>query len=301
VRTLIRPATSIADLKWVNHKNVEFFRADLRSRGRLEELVAGVDAVLHLAVSQASVADTVLGTENLLDAMRKAKIDRIVLVSSFSVYNYIKLRTWSELTELCAVEAEPEKRDNYCLAKLMQENLVCAAAAEYGLRFTILRPGAIFGKGHVWTARLGIALSDRVWIRLGAWAKLPLSYVENCAEAVVMSAEKDEAVGKTFNVIDDETPTQRFYSRQLQRNLSPSPCVIPVPWTVVRIIARMAQTTNKILFHGHARLPHIFKPTSVHARCKPLRYTNRKIKETIGWRPRYSLAEALDRCFDAKV
>jgi nucleoside-diphosphate-sugar epimerase len=116
VRALIRPATSIADLKWVNHKNVELFRADLRSKQGLVEAASTVDAVLHLAVSQVSdlyggLAGTVVGTENLLEAMRKAKVDRIVLVSSFSVYNYIKLRTWSELNESCAVEAEPEKRD----------------------------------------------------------------------------------------------------------------------------------------------------------------------------------------------
>jgi len=302
VRALIRPATAIADLKWTDHKNFELVRADLRSKRGLVEAVSGADAVLHLAVSQASdlygvLAGTVVGTENLLEAMRKAKVDRIVLVSSFSVYNYIKLRTRSKLNESCAVEAEPEKRDNYCLTKLMQEDLVRAAGTEYGLRFTILRPGAIFGKGHVWTSRLGIDLSDRVWIRLGAWAKLPLSYVENCAEAVVMCTEKDEAVGKTFNVVDDETPSQRLYCRQLQRYLNPRPHIVPVAWSLVRTIARIAWFSNRLLFKGKAKVPQVLSPASVHARFKPLRYSNQSLKEVIGWRPRYSLAEALDCSF----
>ena len=305
VRALIRPATALSDLKWTDHKNFELVRADLRSKRGLVEAVSGADAVLHLAVSQDSdlygvLAGTVVGTENLLEAMKQAKVERIVLISSFSVYNYIKLRTWSELNESCAVEAEPEKRDYYCLTKLMQENLVRAAGTEYGLRFTLLRPGAIFGKGHVWTSRLGIALSDRVWIRLGAWAKLPLSYVENCAEAVVMCAEKEEAVGKTFNVIDDETPSQRLYSRQLQRYLNPCPHIVPVPWTLVRTLARIAWFSNRLLFKGKAKVPQVLSPLSVHARCKPLRYSNQRLKEVLGWRPRYSLAEALDRCFDTK-
>ncbi len=306
VRALIRPGTATADLGWADHSNVELVRADLRSKRGLVEAVSTADAVLHLAISQeyGQLAGTVVGTENLLEAMKQAGVSRMVLVSSFAVYNYRKLWTFSTLNESCAVEAletEPQRREYYCLTKLMQENLVRAAGAENGLRFTILRPGAIFGKGHVWTARLGIALSDRAWIRTGAWAKVPLSYVENCAEAIVMCAEKDEAIGKTLNVVDDEAPTQRFYCRQLQRRLDLSPWVIPVPWTIVRMIATIAEITNRILFHGHARIPQILKPADLHARCKPLCYTNQKLRETIGWRQRYSLAEALDRCFGAKV
>ena len=297
VRALIRPATSISDLQWAKHKNVELILADLRSKRGLVEAVSSVDAVIHLAVSQASVADTVVGTENLLDAMKQAKVKRIVLISSFAVYNYIALRNWSELNELCAIEAEPEKRDNYCLAKLMQEDLVRIAGIEYGLRFTILRPGAIFGRGYLWTSRLGMDLSDRLWIRMGAWAKVPLSYAENCAEAVVMCAEKEEAIGKTFNVVDDETPTQRFYCRQLQRYLNHRPRIVPLPWTLVRTIARIAWFSNKLFFNSKARLPQVLSPVSVHARFKPLYYSNRSLKESTGWKPRYSLAEALARSF----
>jgi nucleoside-diphosphate-sugar epimerase/glycosyltransferase involved in cell wall biosynthesis len=302
VRVLIRPATATANPSWADHRNVELVRADLRSKRGLVEAASTVDAVLHLAVSQAGglyalLVGTVVGTENLLEAMKQAGVSRIVLVSSFAVYNYSKLRTYTTLNESCAVETEPQRRDYYCLTKLMQENLVRAAGAEHGLRFTILRPGAVFGKEHVWTARLGIPLSDRIWIRMGRWAKLPLSYVENCAEAIVMCAERDEAVGQTFNVVDDETPTQQLYSHQLQRRLSPPPHIITVPWTMVRALARIAWIANRLMFDGRARLPQVLSPASVHARFKPLRYSNQSMKKIIGWRPRYSLAEALDRSF----
>jgi nucleoside-diphosphate-sugar epimerase len=179
----------------------------------------------------------------------------------------------------------------------MQEDLVRTAGAEYGLQFTILRPGAIFGKEHVWTSRLGIDLSDRLWIRMGALAKVPLSYAENCAEAIIMCTEQEEAIGKTFNVVDDETPTQRVYCNQLQRYLTPQPRIIPVPWTLVRTIARLAWLINKLFFNSKAKLPQVLSPASIHARFKPLYYSNRSLKESTGWRPRYSLSEAIDRSF----
>ena len=55
--------------------------------------------------------------------------------------------------------------------------------------------------------------------------------------------------------------------------------------------------TNRLLLGGRAKIPGIFVPARLHARCKPLRFDNRKIKQVLGWTPRYSLAEALDRSF----
>ena len=55
----------------------------------------------------------------------------------------------------------------------------------------ILRPGVIYGRDNLWTARLGIGgQGKRLWLRTGAWARLPLTYVENCADAIVTAAER---------------------------------------------------------------------------------------------------------------
>ena len=44
-----------------------------------------------------------------------------------------------------------------------------------------------------------------------------------------------------------------------------------------------------------AKIPGLFVPARLHARCKPLRYSNQRIKQVLGWTPRYSLIEALER------
>ena len=65
----------------------------------------------------------------------------------------------------------------------------------------------------------------------------------------------------------------------------------------MRSLAGLAALTNKLLLGGRAKIPGIFVPARLHARCKPLRFDNRKIKQVLGWSPRYSLAQALDRSF----
>lgn len=306
VRAVVRSAGDVAKNGWQPGPNFGFVQADLRRRKGLAEAVAGVDAVLHLAAAKAGdmyaqYAGTVVATENLLAAMTEAGVRRIIAISSLSVYDYLKMRSFSVLDEQSPLEKDAFDRDEYAHTKLVQERLVRVYATQQGWEFVVLRPGVIWGRDNLWTARLGIGgQNKRLWLRTGAWAKLPLNYVENCADAIVTAAERagEAAVnGQTLNVIDDDTPTQRRYAKLLQKRLSPRPRIVPVAWTVMRSLAGLAVLTNKLLLGNRAKIPGIFVPARLHARCKPLRFDNRKIKQVLGWTPRYSLAQALDRSF----
>ena len=46
----------------------------------------------------------------------------------------------------------------------------------------------------LWSARVG-AQGKRVWVRMGSRARLPITYVENVAGAIVLAAEKEAGVG----------------------------------------------------------------------------------------------------------
>jgi nucleoside-diphosphate-sugar epimerase len=284
-------------------QDVELAQVDLRSRRGLVEALAGVDAVLHLAAAKAGdlyaqYAGTVVATENLLWAMDEAKVSHIVSISSFSVYDYMQMSSFSLVDESSPVEADAFDRDAYAHTKLVQENLVRETAGLNGWRYAILRPGVIFGKDNLWTARLGAQAGKKLWIRMGAWARLPLTYVENCAEAIVLAAENPEADGQTLNIVDDDVPTQRAYAAFLRKRMSPRPMILPVPWIVMRCLARLATITNSLLFKGRAKVPGVFVPCRLHARCKPLRYTNARIKQVLGWQPKVSWQEGVERSLD---
>lgn len=297
VRAMVRSAGDAAKHGWDDR--VTPVQADLRRRRDLADAVRGVDAVLHLAASKAGdmyaqYAGTVVATENLLGAMDEAGVRRIVAISSFSVYDYRKIRVRSVLSEESPIEADAFDRDEYAHTKLVQERLVRDHATRAGWDYTVIRPGVIFGADNLWTARLG-AKGKKLWIRIGAWAKLPLTYVENCAEAIVLSAERDAARGQVINIVDDETPTQRTYFSLLRKQTSPKPFVFPVAYSVMRFLAGAASFTNKYLLGGKAKVPGIFVPAKLVARAKPLNFTNAKAKQVLGWTPKYGVKEALAR------
>jgi nucleoside-diphosphate-sugar epimerase len=296
VRAMARSAVSAGKAGWDKDPRVEIAVADLRSRRGLVEVVAGVDAVLHLAAAKAGdvygqYGGTVVATENLLWAMDQAAVRRIVHVSSFSVYDWMRMRSGLLVDESAPLEKDAFERDAYAHTKLVQERLVREHA---GLAWTVLRPGMIIGPDNLWSARVG-AQGKRMWVRMGARTRLPITYVENVAEAIVLAAERESAAGQVLNVVDDETPTQRQYVKLLRERTTPRPKVVGLPWLGIRATARLAWLTNKLLLGNRARLPGILVPCRVHARFKPLKYTNRKIKEVLGWSPRYSLVQAIDR------
>ncbi len=301
VRAMIRPASRLVPPSWRWHPQVEVVRGDLRARNSFDESLDGVDAVVHLAASKAGdlyeqFGGTVIATENLLDAMKRVGVDRIVLTSSFSVYEYLGRWAWGRLDEQSPLASDPLDRDEYCQMKLEQERIVREHVETHGGRCVTLRPGVIYGRDNLWTARLGMQLSEKWWIRTGTFAPLPLTYVENCAEAIVQAAEYDGSEHDLIvNVVDDETPSQRAYLNAWRARLSPKPRVLPVPWLMMRGLARLASLTNRLCFRGTAKVPGLFVPSRLHARCKTLRYSNERIREALGWSPRYGWQEGMDR------
>jgi len=302
VRAMIRPQTDVHLLPWSGGDQVKIVRHDLRSAIDLEDKIEGVDAVLHLAAAKtgdfyAQFGGTVIATENLLSAMKNVGVSHIVAISSFSVYEYLKRWSFTLLDETSPLEHNPADRDEYCQTKLLQEEMIIAYAKAKNWDHVILRPGVIFGKDNLWNARLGIPLGSHRWVRTGAWAQLPLSYVENCAEAVVAAVFSPSANGAIINIVDDQTPTQRRFTQLLQAQSSTPVKVIPVAWTVMRCIARSGWLVNRLFFGGTAKIPSIFVPARLHARCKPLRYSNNRARQLLQWEPRYSLIEALNRSY----
>lgn len=300
VRALVRSRAETRRHAWATDVNVELVEGDLRAARRLVDVVRGVDCVIHLAAAKsgdmyAQYAGTVVATENLLAAMTEAGVRRIVAVSSLSVYDYRQIANFDTLDEDSPVEANAFARDEYAHTKLVQERLIRDHAAKYDWDWTVLRPGVIWGKRNLWTARLGVQAGRRVWVRTGGIARLPLTYVENCAEAIILAAENPAAYGQVFNVIDDEQPTQRQFAKMLKRETSPEAIILPVPLTAMRAIATAADLTNRLLLRRRAKIPGLFVPARLEARCRPLSFANQKVKSFLGWSPRYSLAEAMRR------
>ncbi len=305
----IRPAGPGADRLGRRHPAMSTAEIDLRSPAGLDDALEGADVVIHLAAAKAGdfytqFAGTVVATENLLAAMDRAGVDHLVGVSTFSVYDYLAIPSGTVVDEESPIDRSPERRDEYARTKLIQEELYRGFADEPQHRTVIIRPGMIYGPDNLWHALLGAQLGPR-FLRIGSSATLPLTYLENCAEAIVLAAEGlsepgSALDGSIINVVDDDLPTQGAYADVVAARTATPPSV-PVPWPVVRSAAGLLQWGNRLLVGGRAKFPGIAVPDRLHARFKPLRYTNRRAKELLGWTPRYDLVTAIDRSVAAQA
>jgi nucleoside-diphosphate-sugar epimerase len=216
VRCFVRPSSRMERLdnvlsRFPKSQNIEIVTGDLLSRDACAEAAQGVSIIFHLAAGfdksfAAAFMNSALATRNLLDAFQQfGKPKRFVNVSSFAVYSNLHLKRYAMLDETCPLEDAPQERfDAYGFGKLKQEQIVKEYGLKYQIPYVILRPGYVFGPGkRELSGRVGIDTFG-FFIHLGRSNLLPLTYVDNCAEAIVLAGLKPGVEGEVFNVVDDD-------------------------------------------------------------------------------------------------
>lgn len=276
---------------------LEYLQANLVSPRDAARAVEGIDTVYHLAaLTRGAPADmflnTVVGSKNLLEAIPR-RGTRVVLVSSFSVYGVAELPRGALVDEATPLERHPERRDVYAHTKLRQEALCHDLAARNRFDLVVLRPGVIYGPGgSAFSSRVGMSPFG-VFLHLGGRNVLPLSYVDNCAEAIVVAGRSAAAVGQVYNVHDDDLPTCRAYLAAYKQQVQPLRSV-PVPYPALSLLSAAVERYHK---WSRGQLPAVLTPYKSAASWGGNRFTNAKLKG-LGWRQIVSTEEGLRRNFD---
>jgi len=296
VRAMVRPATRLEALGWP--PAVEIFRADLRTSDELSRAFEGVDVLIHLAAvvsgaEDAQFAGTVVGTERLLEAMVSSRCRRVVLCSSFSVYDYSSTR--GTLDEDSPLHQVPDlyARDGYSVAKWWQERVARRFVEKHGWDLIVLRPGFIWGRDHSYLAALGQQLG-RHHLVIGPLTRIPMTHVENCADVFALAAADPRARGQTLNVVDG--PGERIwkYLSDHMRGSGQSGWRLPIPYWLANCAVRLASIT---VFRRATKVPSILIPNRFESRLKPLRFENRKLRETLDWTPPLDYKQCLARTY----
>jgi len=296
VRAMVRPAARLEALNWPS--TVEIFRADLRTSRDLVRAFAGVDVLLHLAAvvsgaQEAQFAGTVAGTERLLEAMAKSACRQLVLCSSFSVYDYGS--TQRLLHEGSPLHQVPDvySRDGYTISKWWQERVTRRFAEKHGWDLTVLRPGFIWGRDHGYLAALGQQLG-RHHLVIGPMTRLPMTHVENCADVFARAATDPRARGQTLNVVDGRGERIWNYLADYLCGSGQRGWRLPVPYWLAIWTVRLAFAT---IFRRATKVPSILIPRRFESRLKPLRFENRRLRETLGWDPPLNYQQCLARTY----
>jgi nucleoside-diphosphate-sugar epimerase len=306
IRCLLRPSSAVSKLEAPGTSRqqatrVEVVRGNLLSQQDCVRATRDVAVIVHLAAARGEKSfpdaymNSVVTTRNLLQAsLTNPSLRRFVNVSSFAVYSNTHKSRGRLLDESCPVEPRPHLRGHaYTFAKVKQDQLVEHYGTQFGLPYVIVRPGYVYGVGNeAITNRVGIGTFG-VFLHLGGANTIPLTFVDNCADALTLAALKPGIDGQVFNVVDDELPSSRqflrLYKRRVRRFRS-----IYLPHAMSYALCALWERYS---VWSKGQLPPAYNRLAWHAFWKSTRYSNQKAKTVLGWSPRVPTAEALDRYF----
>jgi nucleoside-diphosphate-sugar epimerase len=195
------------------------------------------------------------------------------------------------LDENCPLEDAPQERfDAYGFGKLKQEELVKEYSKVHNLPYVILRPGYVFGPGKPeLSGRVGTSAFGFL-IQVNGSQALPLTFVDNCAEAVVLAGLKTGIDGEIFNIVDDELLTGRQFLKAYKKRAK-SFVSIRVPYIIGYTMCLLWEWYSK---WSRNQVPPAFNRRRCSAEWKGNRYSNQKLKDRLGWKPRVPMQQAIE-------
>lgn len=303
LRCFVRPSSRIAKLEGIIESSgsarVDIAKGNLLSRDDCRKASQGASVIIHAA---AGIEKTFAGcymnsavtTRNLLESALQGKdLKRFVNISSFAVYSNMKIRRHGVLDETCEIEREFMQRfDAYCYGKVKQDEIVREYGQKSRIPYVIVRPGVVYGPGARGAIHSRVGISPfGPFFHLGGSNKIPLSYIDNCAEAIVLASITRGIDGETINIVDDELPTSRKFLRLFKKNVRPFRSIY-IPF---RIFYLFCYTWEKYSKWSRDQLPLAFNRRKCAAEWKGNVYPNKKLKSLLGWMPRVSTKEGMMR------
>ncbi len=264
-------------LKMENLENVrshiEFHQADICDRNKISQIISDVkpSIVFHLAAClkrerDPKIIDQLMdvnfkGTLNLLDAAKAVSVDRFIFPSTSDVYGSNK----SPFVETQAIDPVSP----YSLSKAAAE-LACKMYFKiFGVPVVILRPFLTYGprqKPDLLIPELIIsALSKKDFKMTKGEQKRDINFVDDLVDAFMAAALKKEAVGETINI-----GTGNMYR------------IVDIVKTILDIMGNPIKPDIGALKYRENEIWEMY--------CG-----NSKAKKLIGWEPKTSLSEGLEK------
>jgi len=205
-----------ADFSIPKKAGAKIVPADITDPKAVKEVVAGHDVVVNVAGIFDLAAPrelmekvNVQGVRNMCEASLDNGVSRFVQLSTVGVYGKPEKTPCSE--------PDPKNPvDNYGQTKWLGEQEAFRYHREKGLPVTALRPTLIYGPRSQYGQAMYIGLFSLMKHRgrkgIAMVDSGPLTHhahVEDAGRAVLLLAEKDQAVGRAFNLADDAPITFR--------------------------------------------------------------------------------------------
>jgi 2-alkyl-3-oxoalkanoate reductase len=298
VRALARPSARADELA---ARGAEVVHGDLSDSTAITRTLTGVEIVYHVAAMVEAPGDLADfldanrgGTERVFRAALEQNVRSIIYSSSIAVYGLA--RDGQVIDENTAYDDQPALRDSYSQSKIQADAFAVAFAQKNSrpgkLSVTILRPGLIYGPGKpLPLGLLGFGAGKTNVIFGNPNSRIPLNYIENLVDALLLAAEPSAEPLRQYIVLDDDQLTLAQY-HQARKRVHGTRALF-FSGTPVLAAARVAEATG-LVKPGFGD----FTVRQVSRALQNRYYETQRIRRELGWGPRVPLLEALRRSLD---
>lgn len=210
VRALVRPTSEVRRLRELG---VELRVGNLTDNATLASAAQGVERIFHCAALVRDWGEAedfnfanVQGVRNVLAAATRADVARFVYLSTTDIYGF----PGRPVTE---AERPSPRGIPYADSKVEGEALVWNHYRRVGLPVTIIRPATVYGpRAQLLVVAVLEALKRRRLPLIDEGRHVAgLTYVGNLVDALMLAAERDNAVGQAYNISDGSQVTWAEY------------------------------------------------------------------------------------------
>jgi dihydroflavonol-4-reductase len=282
VRVLIRPGADRAALAGLE---VELASGDLRDREAVECAVAGCDQVYHVAADYrlwvpdpaAMYAANVDGTRNVIEASRRARVERIVHCSTVGALGIPPDRAGTEDTPVSIEKmVGPYKRSKFIAERVALE------AARAGVPVVVVNPSTPVGPMDLKPTPTGRIIVDFLNRRMPAYVDTGLNLVDvsDVAQGHLLAAERGR-IGEKY-ILGGENLTLREMLERLARISGVPAPRLRLPYAVAFGFALGAEAVSRVLTHRAPRA----SVTEVRMSRKRMFFDSAKARGELGYAPR---------------
>lgn len=257
--------------------DMEVIAGDIREMDSVRAALKGVDIVFHLAaliaipysyVSPSSYVSTnIVGTLNILQESLRSGVSRVVHTSTSEVYGTAKQVPISE-------EHALQAQSPYSATKIGADKLAESFHLSFELPISVVRPFNTYGPRQSARAVVPAIMSQSLAnepIRLGNTTPTrDFNYVEDTVRGFMLNAASDTAVGRVINL-----------GSGMEISIG----------DLAQMICSLTGAECRIIQEEHRIRP---SASEVDRLCAD----NRMADELLGWRPKVSLCEGLQRTLD---
>jgi len=204
------------DLSDFQNDNITPLNLDISKAENCVGVFSGCDSVIHCAAYRKDYGrwdefktNNLDITLNVMEGILESGVPKVIHISTTAVYGNERNHYGTD------EETDYGERviDYYTQSKIEAEKIILEYVDQKKLPAVILRPGYIWGTSErrMFPYIINGLKAGRLFFADGSDNVVSLTYIDNLVEAIVKVLEKDDVVGKIFNITDGSKITSKKF------------------------------------------------------------------------------------------